>query len=79
MEEKRITPDWILYQDEKIPIKKDNLLFYLNQKTNGTVVDEKEEGKVGLQLLLKSTPDSMDVSGWRDNFQRQTYQLKKEI
>lgn len=78
-ESRRLAPDWILYEDSSIPKESDNLLFYLNHHTTGTVTTEKMAGEVGLSLIPKSVADSTDVTGWRDDFQKRTYELKKEI
>lgn len=79
MEEQRIDPEWIMYEDSQIDPDADNLLFYLEHQAPGSVKEEMVPDKVGLRLIQKTEVDSTDVVGWRDNFERRVYELKKEI
>lgn len=79
MKERRIDPEWIFYQDTEIDQEADNLLFYLEHRAPGTVTEETIPDQVGLRLIPKAEADSTDVVGWRDNFVKRVYELKKEI
>lgn len=80
MKERKIDPQWIIYEDQAIEKAADNLLFYLEYQAPGSVQEQANPNEVGLRLIPGGTKaDSNEVAGWRDNFQKRIYQLKKEI
>ncbi|HKK77827.1 MAG TPA: hypothetical protein VJ953_22305 [Saprospiraceae bacterium] len=79
IEERKIDPDWIIYQEKEVSKEADNVLFYLQYQAPGTVQEEAEANQVGLKVIPKATADSTDVVGWRDNFVKRIFELKKEI
>ena len=74
-EAQRVSPSWVKYKSA-VPQAEDALLFYLKNETKASIVEERLENQIGVELIAKAVADSNLVSGWRDNFKQEVYEVK---